>query len=617
MDGLYQSKLYKNYRGVLIAFFDVFTVAFCYVLTFFADNGFFLHEQILHITPYIIWGMVFVLVLHLISQIVFKTQKSLWMYTGPNEVIRSGLSYLFCMIVMLIFSRYVGLFHETLIIIAEGLSFMVSMGARLMYRTTRRYSMDVDRKKNALIVGAGGSGYLMLNEIYRNNQYPFNVVGFLDDYKKKGTIISGKQVLGTVDDLERIAKKNHVEQLFIAMQSVSKEEMRRVINLCADTSINTRMMRFAVGEKGDSSRAVQIEEIKIEDLLNRPSIDLKTEQIGSYLTGKVVCVTGAGGSIGSELCRQIVKFRPDQLVMIDINENSLYMLEQEFLRNKKHQKMDSDINILSLIVSIRERDEINKVFAKYKPDVVYHAAAHKHVPLMEARPSEAIKNNVFGTRNVIDACISNRVSRFILISTDKAVNPTNVMGATKRMTELIMQSRETDRSIKMAAVRFGNVLGSNGSVIPIFKEQIKQGGPVTVTDKSIERYFMTIPEAAQLVLQAGYYADKQEIFVLDMGEPVKILALAEKMIRLAGYVPYQDIQIEEIGLRPGEKMFEELALEIEDCHKTDNPLIFVHEPIAIQQGEIDRRLEVLKQVAAESNDPQEIKSVLMDTIQQE
>ena len=329
---------------------------------------------------------------------------------------------------------------------------------------------------------------------------------------------------------------------------------------------------------------------------------------------KTVCVTGAGGSIGSELCRQIVRFKPKELVMIDINENSLYMLEQEFMREKRLNHMSQDIKIISLIVSIREKDELIKVMHQYKPDVVYHAAAHKHVPLMETRPSEAILNNIVGTKNVIEACIDCDVSRFIMISTDKAVNPTNVMGATKRMTELIMQSRKTDKPIKMAAVRFGNVLGSNGSVIPIFKEQIKKGGPVTVTDKNVQRYFTTIPEATQLVLQAGYYANHREIFVLDMGEPVKIINLAEKMIRLAGYVPYDEIEIQEIGLRPGEKMFEELALEIEKCHKTDNNLIFVHERIDYDQDEIDEKVNMLKKAAKEINDPLKLKSLLMDAI---
>ncbi|MGI6511056.1 MAG: polysaccharide biosynthesis protein [Catenisphaera adipataccumulans] len=612
MEGLYKSKLYQNYRGVLISLFDLMAVFLSYVFVFFMDNNFFLEGKILHITPYIIYGMIFVLVLHLISQILFRTHKTLWMYTGPNDVVRYGLSTLFCMVIMLGFTLHFHLFHVSLIFMAETLAFLIIMGSRLLYRSFNRHSMDVDRKKNALIIGAGNAGYIMMNEIYRNKRYPFNVVGFLDDYKKKGTLISGKPVLGTVEEVASIAKEYQVDQLFIAMSSVTREQKRHIIELCTDTSINTKIMSFTL--ENDEPSNVQVEDIKIEDLLNRPSVDLKIDEIGSYITDKAVCVTGAGGSIGSELCRQIVHFHPRKLVMIDINENTLYMLEQEFMRDKRNHRMAEDIEILSLIVSIREREEINKVMAYHRPDVVYHAAAHKHVPLMETRPSEAILNNVFGTKNVIDACIENGVSRFIMISTDKAVNPTNVMGATKRMTELIMQSRETKSPIKMAAVRFGNVLGSNGSVIPIFKEQIKQGGPVTVTDKNVQRYFMTIPEAAQLVMQAGYYAKHREIFVLDMGKPVKIWNLAEKMIRLSGYVPGEDIEIKEIGLRPGEKMFEELSLEIEKCHRTDNDLIFVHEPVNISQSDIDARLKTLRRIADDSMDPKHIKEILLETI---
>lgn len=615
MDGIYKSTLYKKFRGLLICILDTLGVLFCYIFTFFLHNNFFLDQRTLQVTPLVIYGLIFIILLHVISQLIFRTHKILWAYTGFNEVLRSFLSSLLCTVVMISFSLYFHLFHLELILMAEFLAFLMNIGVRFIYRALRRYSLQTDRKKNALIVGAGGAGYVMLNEIYRNKRYPFNVVGFLDDYKKKGMIISGKQILGTVDEVGQIAREYDVDQIFIAIQSCTVEEKRRVIQLCTDTSVNTKIMSFSLENEGESN-TIEVEDIKIEDLLNRPSIDLKTEEIGSYLTDKVVCVTGAGGSIGSELCRQILKFKPKQILLIDINENSLYMLEQEILRGKRVGKISRAIDTISLIVSIREREEILHVFERYKPEVVYHAAAHKHVPLMETRPSEAILNNVFGTKNVIDACMETGVNRFIMISTDKAVNPTNVMGATKRMTELVLQSRHPDSRTKMAAVRFGNVLGSNGSVIPIFKEQIKQGGPVTVTHRDIQRYFMTIPEAAQLVLQAGYYADQQEIFVLDMGQPVKIIDLAEKMVRLAGFVPYEDIEIQEIGLRPGEKMFEELSLEIEKCHKTDNNLIFVHEPIHYSQQEIDEKLDVLKSVARGDNDPYKIKETLMKCIQE-
>ena len=611
METLYQTRLYQNYRSVLIVVIDLLIVFASYVFTFFMDNNFFLDGKILHITHLILYGMLFLLLLHLVVGLVFSTQKALWTYTGPQDIVRTGLSSLTCTVIMLIFTQTMHLFHPSLIIISEVIAFLLKLGVRLGYRYLHQYLLNVDRSEKALVIGAGNGGYIMVNEIYRGSRYPYNVVGYLDDFKPKGTLVGGKKVLGTTEEVKEIVEKYDVKNIFIAISKIDKENKQRIIERCAETPCITKIMRFSLE---NDKEPIRVDEIQIEDLLNRHTVDLKNEEIGMYLSDQVVCVTGAGGSIGSELCRQIVQFQPKKLIMIDINENTLYMLKQEFMRKMRNGSISPNIELVSLIISIREREEMFKFMEQYHPDVLFHAAAHKHVPLMEDRPMEAIRNNVFATKNVIDACIQGGVKRLIMISTDKAVNPTNVMGATKRMTELILQSREHSGEIKMAAVRFGNVLGSDGSVIPIFKEQIKQGGPVTVTDYNIQRYFMTIPEAAQLVLQAGYYASQQEIFVLDMGKPVKILDLAEKMIRLSGFKPYEEIAIQEIGLRPGEKMFEELALEIEQCHRTDNKLIFVHDRLEIPQQEIDQKLEVLKKTIENTDDIATIKSVLLDLI---
>ena len=597
----------------MISCIDVCIVLFSYLVAYMIQNNFFLNEKTIALTKLLGLGLFFMLLLHFIVLRLFKTQMSLWTYTGPNEIIRTFLSCLVCFLIMSYFVLKVRLFNIELIALSELLCFVFLLGARMLYRMARRYIMDLERVENCLIVGAGSGGYLLMNEIYHNMAYPYNVIGFVDDFKKKGTMLSGKPVLGTIEEIKQVCEENNVCCIFITISSVNDKRKQEILDLCASTSIPTKMMRILVGS--DANNHISFEDIDIKDLLNRPSIDLKVDQIGSYLTNKVVCVTGAGGSIGSELCRQIVHFNPSKLIMVDINENALYMLKQEFLVMKRKHEMKDSIELESLIISIREREEIYKLMKNYKPDVVYHAAAHKHVPLMEDRPTEAIRNNIFGTKNVIDACCDCGISRFIMISTDKAVNPTNVMGATKRMTEMYMQSRTTHCGIHMAAVRFGNVLGSNGSVIPIFKEQIKNGGPVTVTHRDIKRYFMTIPEAAQLVLQAGFYANEREIFVLDMGQPVKIWDLADKMIRLAGLVPGRDIEIQEIGLRPGEKMFEELALEMEECHKTDNNLIFVHEKMDIDSKVVDSDLVQLQELMETTDDKQQIKDVLMNMIQ--
>ncbi|MDU8070142.1 MAG: nucleoside-diphosphate sugar epimerase/dehydratase, partial [Gemella haemolysans] len=466
--------------------------------------------------------------------------------------------------------------------------------------------------KNTFIIGAGDAGYILLKELSKNNIFRANVVCLIDD-NRKNSVISGVTVVGTTYEILKLIPKYEVEQVFLAIPSISSYNKNRILNVLKEANVSVKVMSSGVAVEDGESISKHLKDVSIEDLLGRGEVKLSQGEIRSYIRGKSILVTGAGGSIGSQIVREIFKFKPSQLVLVDVNENALYMLERDLDFEKSHSKEYDDISYISEIVSIREKDALAEVFDKYKPSVVFHAAAHKHVPLMERRPQEAIKNNVFGTKNVMDVAIEKEVERFIMISTDKAVNPTNAMGASKRLTEIILQSKGNKYKTKFAAVRFGNVLGSNGSVIPIFKEQIKKGGPITITHRNIIRYFMTIPEAAQLVLQAGYYASEGEIFLLDMGEPVKIIDLATNLIKLSGLEPYKDIDIEEIGLRPGEKMYEELSLDYESSEKTDNKMIYKNTTLDIDVEELDEKLVELKSMLGHSTN-EEIRSKLFEII---
>lgn len=619
LDIIFNSNLYKKHREMLLCFFDLITVIISFILAYIIQKEFRFSAIVNLNIQNAVFMIVGILIIYTISFMLFKIHKSLWKYVGPVESLRIGLSvtmstlFLIAFVLLFDFNRE----YISIDITAGVLTLLLMFNNRLFYRLYRRVKMkNHNEPRNAIIIGAGDAGYVLVKELSQNNDFNVNIVGFVDD-KKVHNEISGYRVIGDTYDIPEIVQKYDVEVAFIAIPSATKEDLRRIYDICQTVKLDTKIMKESndlLSDELEEKKRYPVENISIEDLLGRGEIHLDQNELKQYLTGRVIAVTGAGGSIGSELCRQIVKFKPYKLIMIDVNENSLYMLEQEFNRNRTHGTLDKNIEIVSLIASIREYKAINEIFEKYQPDVVFHAAAHKHVPLMETRPMEAIKNNVFGTNNVIRACIKNKVKRFIMISTDKAVNPTNVMGATKRMTEMILQANGNNGVTKMAAVRFGNVLGSNGSVIPIFKRQIAEGGPVTITDKNIIRYFMTIPEAAQLVLQAGFYADKGEIFVLDMGQPVKILDLAEKMIRMSGLKPYKDIDIVEIGLRPGEKMFEELRLDGEVTTKTKNDLIFKNNVMSISKEDITNRLDSLSEVLNGEYSNKEIKERLLNTI---
>ena len=618
MDKLFSSKIYINHRFKLIIALDLLTVIFGVVASIFlgkASNPFsMLNDHHVEIAEFLVIS----LVVYTISFYLFGTNKSLWSYLGVNEIVNICFSVVLGDLITSILYQYMlpdtfsnvrfAIFSPLLII--AGMMF-----TRMLYRALREREAGkygANSYKNTFIIGAGDAGYILLKELSKNNIFRANVVGLIDD-NRKNSVISGVTVVGTTYDILKLIPKYEVEQVFLAIPSIGAYDKNRILNVLKEANVTVKVMSSGIAVEDGESISKHLKDVSIEDLLGRGEVKLSQGEIRSYIKGKSILVTGAGGSIGSQIVREIFKFKPSQLVLVDVNENALYMLERDLDFEKSHSKEYEDIQYISEIVSIREKAALTEVFDKYKPNVVFHAAAHKHVPLMERRPQEAIKNNVFGTKNVMDVAIEKEVERFIMISTDKAVNPTNAMGASKRLTEIILQSKGNKYKTKFAAVRFGNVLGSNGSVIPIFKEQIKKGGPITITHRNIIRYFMTIPEAAQLILQAGYYASEGEIFLLDMGEPVKIIDLATNLIKLSGLEPYKDIDIEEIGLRPGEKMYEELSLDYESSEKTDNQMIYKNTTLDIDVEELDKKLVELKSMLGHSTN-EEIRSKLFEII---
>ena len=473
------------------------------------------------------------------------------------------------------------------------------LGIRLSYRMVISLFGNQSKKaaKRIMIVGAGTSGSVILKEMTTSSLVNGYVVCFVDDDKNKdGKFLNGVPVAGNRNDIPRLAEEYKIDEIYIAIPSASARERKAIIEICRETGRQVKILPGIYQLINGEVSIAKLRNVEIEDLLGRDPIRVNLDEIMDYVSGKVILVTGGGGSIGSELCRQIASHAPKQLIIFDIYENNAYDIQLE-LREKY-----PDLDLVVLIGSVRNTHRIDTVFEKYRPDIVYHAAAHKHVPLMEDSPNEAIKNNVFGTYKTAKAADRYGTKRFVLISTDKAVNPTNIMGASKRMCEMVVQMMNAKSKTDFVAVRFGNVLGSNGSVIPLFKKQIEQGGPVTVTHPDIIRYFMTIPEAVSLVLQAGAYAKGGEIFVLDMGEPMKILDLAKNLIRLSGYTPDADIPIVFTGLRPGEKLYEELLMNEEGMQDTPNKLIHIGKPIEFDMGRFEQQLEELHVTTNEDRD---------------
>ena len=528
---------------------------------------------------------------------LFRLYHSLWQYASIAEVYRIAEACITVEVVHFLSNKIVGNMLPRSCYFNAAIYLIIAICAsRFMYRMIRtvlnKYR-NIKTSNNVMIIGAGEATNVIMREI-QNSSYlaNSNIACIIDDDRRKvGKYIRGVKVIGTRDKIKEAAKLYDIDEIIFAIPSASNEVKRDILNICKETDCTLKILPGVYQMVDGEINVNSIRNVDVLDLLGRDPIEVDIESIMGYVKDKVIMVTGGGGSIGSELCRQLVSHKPKQLIIFDIYENNAYDIQQELKINYP------DANVVTLIGSIRNVSRLESVFAQYKPDIVYHAAAHKHVPLMEVSPDEAVKNNVVGTWNVARMADKYGVKKFVMISTDKAVNPTNVMGATKRICEMIVQTYNEISKTDFVAVRFGNVLGSNGSVIPLFKKQIEAGGPVTVTDPNIIRYFMTIPEAVSLVLQAGAYAKGGEIFILDMGEPVKIDDLAKNLIRLSGYTLGVNMEIKYTGLRPGEKLYEELLMKEEGLQETDNKLIHIGKPIEFDKENFFDNLEKLKEEA--------------------
>lgn len=545
---------------------------------------------------------------------LFRLYHSLWQYASIAEVYRIAEACIIVEVVHFLSNKIAGNMLPRSCYFNAAIYLIIAICAsRFMYRMIRtvlnKYR-NIKTSNNVMIIGAGEATNVIMREI-QNSSYlaNSNIACIIDDDRRKvGKYIRGVKVIGTRDKIKEAAKLYDIDEIIFAIPSASNEVKRDILNICKETDCTLKILPGVYQMVDGEINVNSIRNVDVLDLLGRDPIEVDIESIMDYVKDKVIMVTGGGGSIGSELCRQLVSHKPKQLIIFDIYENNAYDIQQELKINYP------DANVVTLIGSIRNVSRLESVFAQYKPDIVYHAAAHKHVPLMEVSPDEAVKNNVVGTWNVARMADKYGVKKFVMISTDKAVNPTNVMGATKRICEMIVQTYNEISKTDFVAVRFGNVLGSNGSVIPLFKRQIEAGGPVTVTDPNIIRYFMTIPEAVSLVLQAGAYAKGGEIFILDMGEPVKIDDLAKNLIRLSGYTLGVNMEIKYTGLRPGEKLYEELLMKEEGLQETDNKLIHIGKPIEFDKENFFDNLEKLKEEAySETGNIRESLKKVVDT----
>ena len=608
-------EIIKKNRNVLLILIDILIIISCYIASIL-----FLNVPIDNIKVLVVQIAVVVIVYQIFLNI-FRMYQNMMRYEVGKDYIKYIISAFLSMIILSIVYKAFSLEYINLKV--NVLSGVLIAGTFVMYRLagrsilSRRMSKyekinkNQDNKaNNLLIIGAGMGAREIIIAIKNNMRDKYNIVGIIDDdISKINHYILGVKVLGTRYDIPKIAKEKNVDLIFFAINKIDAVSRKKILEICQETGVKTRVLPTTLEVIAKQGAMNSLRDVQIEDLLGRDPVHLDNKNINSLIKNKTVLVTGGGGSIGSELCRQIVKYDPKRLVILDIYENNLYDIEMEL--RAEYPKL----NLEAIVASVRDKARLNNVFETYKPEIVFHAAAHKHVPLMEKSPLEAIHNNVFGTYNVVNCADEYGVEKFVLISTDKAVNPTNIMGASKRVCEMIVQAKNKVSKTEYVAVRFGNVLGSNGSVIPLFKKQIERGGPVTVTHKDITRFFMTIPEAVQLILQAVTYAKGGEIFVLDMGEPVKIYDLAVSLIKLLGYEPNVDIPIEITGLRPGEKLYEEILMSEEGLTSTKHDKIFISKPMHMEMTELEEKLNILKELEYnEKYSNENIKNVMKEVV---
>ncbi|WP_405269348.1 polysaccharide biosynthesis protein [Methanobrevibacter sp.] len=607
---------FGKHRNILLPLMDCISVILGYYLISVLITDSFLMNPISAITKKeILIGIILTII---VLQIVFRLTKRY------SNIIRyeNNHDYLMYIILSVLIMLIVSALEDILGMKNPSIKYNVAVGILIgiilvVYRLVIRYALlsDIANKginytpenqEKLLIIGGGYSANDIIKTLNSTLKGKYEIVGIIDDNEKRmGYSVGGVRIIGDRNDIEHICEKYGIDSIFFTIVNIDNKNKKEILEICNRTNAKVKVLPGLRELISEENLYQSLRDVEIEDLLGRDPVELDNENVKSLINGKVVLVTGGGGSIGEELCRQIMLHNPKQLLMLDIYENSLYDIELEL----KAKYPDKDIR--AIIANIRDKERMFEIFDEFSPEIVFHAAAHKHVPLMENNPTEAIKNNVFGTYNLVNACDKYHTKRFILISTDKAVNPTNIMGATKRLCEMIIQAKDKESETEYVAVRFGNVLGSNGSVVPLFKKQIAEGGPVTVTHKDITRFFMTIPEAVALVLQSITYAKGGEIFVLNMGEPVKIYDLAKSLIELSGLTPGKDIEIKFTGLRPGEKLYEELLMDEENLEATGHEKIFITEPMNFTMDEVEEKLDAFREII--DNDIYD-KQIIKDTM---